>query len=215
MGDKREFENVGTALAEVGCMSAVVNYRLAPTHQHPAQIEDVAAAVSYVVSSAVELGADPQRIFLIGHSAGAQLVTLLTLDPRWLAPHGLDRRVIAGVAALSGIFDLEAPFGDPGQDTGKDYVERVFGPPGAIWREASPIRHLANPDTTLPFLLVKAEHDYAGIRTQTDTMHAALAAAHVPVELADIPGRGHDELVSAIGKPGDSLTTLLARFITR
>jgi len=207
--------NVGRALAEAGAVGAVLSYRLAPAHRHPAQIEDVATAVAYLVRNAAELGADSSRVFLVGHSAGGQLVSLLALDPRWLTAEGIDPKVIAGVAALSGIFDLEAPFGDPGQDTGKDYVERVFGPQGPTWRDASPIHHVAGADTTRPFLLVMAERDYAGIRTQTETMHTALAAAHVPVELADIPGRDHYELVSAIGSEGDSTTALLRRFIAR
>jgi acetyl esterase/lipase len=215
MGDKQEFANIGTALAESGAVVAVVNYRLAPAQRHPAQIEDVAAAVAYLATKADEISGDPARCFLIGHSAGAQLVSLLALDPRWLGAHGLDRRRIAGVAALSGIFDLEAPFGDPGQDTGKDYVERVFGPQGPTWRDASPIHHLAPADSSPPFLLVAAERDYAGIRTQTSTMLAALRATRIPVAMVDIPGRDHYELVSAIGSPGDSLTTRLREFVGR
>lgn len=215
MGDRKEGANVGRALSKAGAVAAVLSYRLAPAHPHPAQIEDVAKAVASLVRDAATLHADSSRVFLVGHSAGAQLVSLLALDPRWLAAEGLDPKVIAGVAALSGIFDLKAPFGDPGQDTGKDYVERVFGPQGPIWHDASPIRHVAGADTTRPFLLVMAERDYAGIRTQTETMHAALIATNVPVEIADIPGRDHYELVSAIGSPDDSLTALLRRFIAR
>jgi len=214
MGDRQDGANVGRALSQAGAVAAVLSYRLAPANPHPAQIEDVAKAVAYLVHQ-TEVRADSNRVFLIGHSAGAQLVSLLALDPRWLQAEGIDPKVVAGVAALSGIFDLEAPFGDPGQDTGKAYVERVFGPQGPIWRDASPIHHLAGADTTRPFLLVMAERDYAGIRTQTETMHAALAQAHVPVELADIPGRDHYELVSAIGSPSDSLTALLGRFLAR
>lgn len=214
MGDRTQGANVGRALSQAGAVTAVLSYRLAPAHPHPAQIEDVAKAVAYLVHQR-DARADSNRVFLIGHSAGGQLVSLLALDPSWLTAEGIDPKVIAGVAALSGIFDLDSPFGDPGQDTGKDYVERVFGPPGPTWRAASPIAHLAGADTTRPFLLVMAERDYAGIRTQTETMRAALTAAHVPVELADVPGRDHYELVNAIGSEGDSLTVLLRRFIAR
>ena len=94
-------------------------------------------------------------------------------------------------------------------------ARRVFGPPGVAWRDASPINHLSQADTTRPFLLVMGERDYAGIRTQTETMRAALADHHIPVEVVDIPGRDHYELVSAIGSPGDSLTGILGRFLAR
>jgi acetyl esterase/lipase len=215
MGDRKGYAQVGRALAAGGAVAAVLSYRLAPAHPHPAQIEDVAAAVAWLSNHAREHGADPRRIVLIGHSAGAQLVSLLALDPRWLVAHGLDRGAIAGVASLSGIYDLSASFGDPGQDTGKDYLERVFGPPGPVWRDASPIHHLAPGDSTPPFLLAVAERDYAGIRTQTETMLAALRATRIPVEYHDLPARDHDELIWKIGSEGDSLTTLLREFIAR
>ena len=58
-----------------------------------------------------------------------------------------------------------------------------------------------------------AEHDYPGIRTQTAHLAGALRAAGVEPVVADIPDRGHDELVARIGTAGDPMTAALARWI--
>ena len=216
MGDRKEHMNVGRAFAAIGCLGAVVSYRLAPAAMHPAQIEDLARAVHWLTAHAAEYGGDPNRILLAGHSAGAQLVTLLAWDPRWWRAHAGDVLPLAGLAALSGIYDLAAPFGDHGQDTGKDYVARVFGPEPAIWREASPLTHLAAAAAQIrrtPILLAMGEHDYPGIRTQTAHFAGALRAAGVEPTVADIPDRGHDELVARVGTAGDPMTAALARWI--
>jgi acetyl esterase/lipase len=214
LGVRDEFANVGEALAARGILTAVLSYRLAPAAKHPAQIEDVASAVAWLTTHAAEYRGDAQRIVLMGQSAGAHLVTLLALEPRWLAAHRLGRERVGGVIAISGIYDLEEPFGDPGQDTGKDYVERVFGPRGPVWREASPVRHLAPPRPDLPLLLVMAEHDYSGIRDQTLKMEAAMGkAGWNPRPVVDVADREHDELVSRIGTAGDPATATIAGFV--
>jgi len=214
MGGREEFANVGEALAARGILTAVMSYRLAPAAKHPAQIEDVASAVAWLMGHVAVHGGDPQRIVLTGHSAGAHLVALLALDDRWLRRHPKTREAIAGVVALSGIYDLEMPFGDPGQDTGKAYVQRVFGPRGPAWREASPVRHLAPPRPNLPLLLVMAERDYAGIRAQTLMMETAMhKAGWEPRPLVDVPDRDHDDLISRIGTIGDPTTAAIVKFV--
>ena len=54
--------------------------------------------MAWAIAHAAELGADPHRVFIVGHSAGAYNAAMLAVDPRWLAHAGLDRTQIAGVA---------------------------------------------------------------------------------------------------------------------
>jgi len=214
MGDRKEHANVGRAFAGMGCLGVVMSYRLAPAAMHPAQIEDLARAVDWLTANASDHGGDPGAILLAGHSAGAHMVTLFAWDARWWHAHGEGAPPVAGLAALSGIFDLGAPFGDLGQDTGKDYVARVFGPDSRAWRDASPLTYLAEgPIQSGPFLLAMAEHDYPGIRTQTTQILGALRAAGVEPIVADVPERGHDELVARIGTSGDPMTAVLRRWV--
>ena len=103
-GDRREERFVGQRFAGAGYVTVVISYRLSPDVSHPAHIQDVAAALARVTRNIARHGGDPDRILVIGHSAGAYLAMLLAADPRWLAAHKLSPRAIAGVAPVSGFY---------------------------------------------------------------------------------------------------------------
>jgi len=79
-----------------------VNYRLHPKVTCPAYIEDAAAAVAWVFDNIEKYGGDANRIFVSGHSAGGYLTSMVGLDKRWLAVHGIDADRIAGLIPFSG-----------------------------------------------------------------------------------------------------------------
>ncbi len=72
----------------------------------PGCAEAAAAAGRGARDHAAALGADPRRIHVAGHSAGAQIATLLATDSRFLRAHGLDKRDLAGVVGLAGPYDF-------------------------------------------------------------------------------------------------------------
>jgi len=78
-----------------------VNYRLSPKAQHPAYIDDAAAAVAWVFKNIETYGGDPQKVFVAGHSAGAYLTLMLGLDKQWLAKYEVDANSIAALFPLS------------------------------------------------------------------------------------------------------------------
>lgn len=102
LGDKGGTEswrngNVGRMAAEAGFVGAVMNYRLAPSHIWPAGSEDIGAAVDWLRANAALHGGDPEKIFLIGTSAGAvHVATYLKLRP--------DARQVRGVILFSGLY---------------------------------------------------------------------------------------------------------------
>jgi acetyl esterase/lipase len=89
-------------LKQRGIAVVGVNYRLAPKAQTPSFIQDTAAAVAWALRNIERYGGDPQKVFVAGHSAGAYLVTMIAMDPKWLAAEGLSHRQLAGVIAISG-----------------------------------------------------------------------------------------------------------------
>lgn len=108
MGNRAEYRFVAQTLTRYGATVVVADYRLHPGVVFPAFMEDAAAAVAWTARNIGRYGGDPKKIYLLGHSAGAHIVTLLALDKRFMAAQGLGTDVIAGVDALSAPTDFAA-----------------------------------------------------------------------------------------------------------
>lgn len=105
-GDRGDYLFAAEALASRGLVTVVPDYRLYPDVTFPGFLSDGAIAVGWVGDRIAEYGGDPERIFLMGHSAGAYNAAMLALDPRYLAEAGVDRDVIRGMIGLSGPYDF-------------------------------------------------------------------------------------------------------------
>jgi arylformamidase len=151
---------IGPALAENlvndGVAVALVRYRLAPAHRHPAQAQDVAAAVARLLKDADKYGFDAKRVYLSGHSAGGHLASLVALDQSYLEKHKAG--AIAGVISFSGLYDL-APTWDISNNQ-RSATEKTFGNEPAVLKRASPIHH-ARGDAPR-FLIMSAFADFPG-----------------------------------------------------
>lgn len=97
-GGNRE---IPRALQNQGMIVVAPSYRLSPQVKAPAYIEDAAAAVAWTYAHLARYGGSKRLVFLSGHSAGGYLATMVGLDRRWLAPHGLDPNQLAGLVPFS------------------------------------------------------------------------------------------------------------------
>ena len=88
-GDKAMYRYVGASLAAGGVLAIIPDYRLHPAVVFPAFVEDAARAIAWAHANAARFGGDPHRVFLMGHSAGAQIAALVALDPAYLRAVGL------------------------------------------------------------------------------------------------------------------------------
>ncbi len=183
-GDRAEETFVGRRFAAAGYLTVVTSYRLSPEVSHPAHVQDAAAAFAWVKRNIRQHGGDPNRIMVIGHSAGAYLAALLVTDPRYLAAHKLAPSDIRGIVPVSGFFWVDKPGVAP--DRPKD----VWGPEPKVWMEASPARHLRS--DLPPVLLIYTDGDEDWRRQQNEDMAAALrAAGHKDVTVRQVKGRTH------------------------
>ena len=111
-GSKADYVFVGQALASKGIITVIADYRLHPDVRFPAFVEDGAKAVGWVRRHSAGLGGDPDRIYLIGHSAGAHIAAMLSLDSRFLDAVGLRNEELGGFVGLAGPYDF-LPIKDP------------------------------------------------------------------------------------------------------
>ena len=101
-GERARYLFAADALASRGYVAIVPDYRLFPDVQFPAFVEDGAKAVRWVLDHVSDFGGDANRVYLMGHSAGAHMAAMLTLDERYLAAEGVPVKRIRGMIALAG-----------------------------------------------------------------------------------------------------------------
>ena len=105
-GNRSDYRFVGEALAAEGIVVVVADYRLSPEVRYPVFLQDSALATRWAFDNAQKYGADPTRIFVMGHSAGAYNAAMLALDKRWLGGEGISPSKLAGWIGLAGPYDF-------------------------------------------------------------------------------------------------------------
>jgi acetyl esterase/lipase len=186
-GDKTDYRFVGAALAESGYVAVVANYRHYPQVKMPGFLSDAAQAALWAAAHSKEYGGDPERLYLMGHSAGAHLAALVTLDPRYFAAAGQNAPHIAGVIGLSGPYDF-LPLLEPD-------VQDMFGP-SPIYPESQPINFVRG--DAPPMLLVHGLKDDTVRPKNSRNLAAALHAAGASVSLKLYPKAAHSDTVAAL-----------------
>lgn len=197
-GNRGEYLFVGEALASRGFVAVLPDYRTYPGTVFPGFVDDAAAAVRWARDHAREFGGDPSHLFIMGHSAGAQIAVLLGTDGRYLAAQHMSKHDVSGVIGLAGPYDF-LPLTDP-------TLKRIF--PVGLRRASQPI-NFVNGDEP-PMFLAAGKRDKVVDPGNTDRLAAKLRAAGDTVEVRHYPGIGHALLVGALGSPLRGLAPVLA-----
>jgi acetyl esterase/lipase len=197
-GDKKDYRFVGAALAELGYVVVVANYRMYPDVKMPGFMDDAARAALWAQAHTKEFNADPARFYLMGHSSGAHMGALLTLDPRYFLAHAATVPPIAGFIGLSGPYDF-LPLREAD-------LQDMFGPP-ELYPLSQPINfvHSGGP----PMLLVQGEKDDTVAPFNAIHLAAALRAHDVPVTLRLYPKLSHAGTVAALSELARGIAPVL------
>ena len=198
-GERAEYRFVGEALAARGVITLVADYRLYPEVRYPDFLDDCALALAWGLREAGRLGGNPQRVFVMGHSAGAYNAAMLALDPSRLAPTGFGLQALAGWIGLAGPYDF-LPIVNP--DARPVFFHPDY-PPGT-----QPLEH-AGAGAPRSFLAA-AETDVL-VNPQRNSVQLAqkLRRAGVPVDLHLYPRVNHITLVAAMAWPLRGLAPVL------
>jgi len=198
-GDKSEYRFVGAALAELGYVTVVANYRMYPQVKLAGFMEDAARAAAWAAAHAREYGADPARLYFMGHSSGAHMGALLALDPRYFRERDLPIPPVAGFIGLSGPYDF-LPLREAD-------LQDMFGPPDR-YPLSQPINfvHVGAP----PMLLAQGGRDTTVAPFNATHLAAALRAHDVPVTLRMYPKLEHAGTVAALSELGRGIAPVLA-----
>ncbi len=190
MGSRKDYGFAARAMAAKGFIVVVPDYRLVPQVRYPAFVEDGASAVAWTAAHAAQYGGDPARIGVSGHSAGAYIALMLTVDPRWLAKAGAAGAIKAAVG-LAGPYDFY-PF-DPG-----GAAEAAFGQT-VDPRDTQPINHVSA--ATPPVLLLTGDGDTTVKPRNAFALAAELTAKGASATARAYPGIGHIGIILSLSKP--------------
>jgi acetyl esterase/lipase len=214
VGGADVYRNIGRFYAARGIGVAVINYRLQPTANWREQVRDVAAATAWIHAHVAEYGGNANRLFLGGHSAGAQLACHVALDSKPWSAYGLSPAIIRGVISVSGAgldiadqktYDLGAK---------RSYYATRFGnnDPLEIWqREASPVTYVTS--NAPAFLILYAAGESKALQRQSQRLSEILEREHVPHRVVVVPGQSHARMVLTLSRSDRTSADAILDFI--
>jgi acetyl esterase/lipase len=207
VGNRKFYSNWGPYLARNGYAVFAIEYRLMKpdVKTYPGAVYDTKAAVQYVRAKAGELGIDPERIGLVGDSAGAHLSALVALageEPAFSSEYRSDPQAtvsakVKAVVGFYGVYDMLAQWEHDLLARPRDNISEKFL--GAapytnrrVFFEASPISYATVDKNSTRFLLIHGDHDdIVDPATQSTAFLTGLKRAGFFVRTIVIPGAGH------------------------
>jgi acetyl esterase/lipase len=201
-GRRGLYRFVGAALAERGIVTVVPDYRLYPQVKFPLFLDDGALAVAWVQKHAQEFGGDPQRIVLMGHSAGGHEAAFLAYDRPLLEKAGANPQWIVGLVGLSGPYALEP---------NSRILNTIFANPytETDWQPV----HFVTPQAPPTLLLHGTADDVVSIK-HAEKLRDVLQSNHVRVETHFYPEKGHTDTVAAMSVLARGRAPVLEQSVT-
>jgi acetyl esterase/lipase len=220
-GDKSSVQRKPKVFVDKGFVFVSTNYRLLPSVDMATIVRDVAKSIRWVHDHIADrAGGDPNRLFIMGHSAGAQLAALICTDHRYLKAEGLSLAIIKGCVPVDGdTYDVPAIIETAetrrrvhGLPQAKFGHREKFGNDPAKHRDFSAVTHVARDKGIPPFLILHvAEHPDTSAQAQR--LGNALKAAGVPTTVFGARETTHNKINADLGLPDDPATKALFEFL--
>ncbi len=219
-GDKSSVQLKPELFVSKGFVFVSTGYRLLPNVEMATIFKDIAKSVRWVHDHIAEHGGDPNRILVMGHSAGAQLAALISIDDRYLKAEGLSLQIIKACVPVDGdtydvpaiIETAETRFRVHGQPMPKFGHRIKFGNDPAKHIDYSAVTHVMKGKGIPPFLILYVA-DHPDNTAQAQRLGAALKSAGVPAKLFAANDTNHSKLNENLGLPGDLPTEALLEFL--
>jgi acetyl esterase/lipase len=221
-GDKKDVQLKPKVFTEKGFIFVSTNYRLLPTVEMGDIIRDVAKALRWTHDHVAEFGGDPKRIFVMGHSAGAQLAALICIDDRYLKAEKVSLDVIKGCVPVDGdtydvpaiIATAEARWKAHNLPPAKFGHREKFGNDPEKHKDFSAVTHVAKGKNIPPFLLMYVSN-HPDVTAQARRLSNVMKEAGLPVTLYGGRDTTHTKINADIGLPDDPGTKALFEFVDK
>lgn len=186
--DKTNYQFVAQALTAKGYRVVIPDYRHHPEVKFDGMMRDIAQSVIWTHQHIADFGGDPEQIFLMGHSAGAHLAAMLTLNEHYLPTE--IHKSLKGFIGLAGPYDF-LPFTEA-------YQPIIFGPPEK-YAASQPINYVDGNEA--PLMLLFGRNDQAVKPSNVASLKAHVQKARGCVETHEYQDLDHIELLAALTIP--------------
>jgi acetyl esterase/lipase len=203
-GDKADYPFLADAFVGHGFVTVTILYRVAPQAQFPAFVQDAALAVRWVRDNIATLGGDPDRLYLMGQSAGAQIAALVALDPTYLREVGLERSALRAFVGQAGPYDFRAFL------EGDEPTQKAMGPREG-WPRTQPINFVDGAQP--PMLLQHGSTDTVVNPNNPEWLSDLIKAKGGQVEVRLYPNVDHPGIVGALSRIGQLIEPRVLRDI--
>src|SRR5438093_13592872 len=219
-GDKTSVQIKPQLFMDNGFVFVSTNYRLLPSVDMATIVRDIAKSIHWVHDHIAEYGGDPKRLFVMGHSAGAQLAALICTDDRYLKAEGLSLAIIKGCVPVDGdTYDVPAMIATAetrrrvhGLPQAKFGHRDKFGNDTAKRRDFSAVTHVAKDKGIPPFLILHVA-GHPDTTAQALRLGNVLKDAGLSATVFAAKETTHTKINQDLGKPDDPATKALFEFL--
>jgi CubicO group peptidase (beta-lactamase class C family)/poly(3-hydroxybutyrate) depolymerase len=219
-GDKSDVQFKPKVFTEKGFVFVSTNYRLLPAVDMATIVRDVAKSIHWVHDHIADYGGDPKRLYIMGHSAGAQLAALICTDERYLKAEGLSLAITRGCVPVDGdTFDIpaiievaETRWRVHGLPPSKFGHREKFGNDPAKHKDFSAVTHVAKDKGIPPFLILHVA-GHPDTTAQALRLGNVLKDAGLPVTVFGAKETTHTKINADLGLDDDPATKALFEFL--
>jgi acetyl esterase/lipase len=193
-GKKETYWWLGRNLAKNNIVSVIINYPLAPDATYKEMALASAQAVKWVKDSIATYGGNPNRIFVMGHSAGGHLCELINADPQYFKSIGIPNPIKGVILNDAFGLDMEEYLAKAEKDHYYTDFIRTFSAETKTWQMGSPLFYVKNINN--PHLIFYGSKTYEAIQIQSERIYKTLKDQHIPAQLEIIEGKKHVPMIS-------------------
>ncbi|MES2418083.1 MAG: alpha/beta hydrolase [Bacteroidota bacterium] len=210
-GKKETYWWLGRNLAKNNIVAVIINYPLAPNATYKEMALASASAVKWVQDSIATYGGNPNRIFLMGHSAGGHLCELINADPQYFAAQGIPNPIRGIILNDAFGLDMNEYLTKAEKDARYTDFLRTFSAVPETWQSGSPLFYVNNIKN--PHLIFYGTNTYEAIKIQSERLNKLLISQHVPVKLVLVEGKKHVGMMSQMAFGRNRLYKSIIEFL--
>jgi len=189
--DKAMFYFLAAHFLKCGVTTVLVNYPLAPESSIDEIVLSSRKSIRWIHENIKRFNGDPAELFLLGHSAGGHLASMLLIEH--------EAAFVRCMISLSGLFRLEPiVLSYLNESIGMDRDEEIRNSPVFL-----------NPSTDCPVLLVKGTDESDEFKAQSEELYHCWKMKMSNIKVLDIPGKNHYSIIDAVLEKGSPLRTAI------